>query len=478
MTASQAPEQGVPFRHQETTTIALVFLLCVVAGWAVTKVNLAYLVLLVPCFAASYLIIRFWRTSVYLILGIVLIEGYFRNLIDSPVVLLVKDGLIALVYLRVFGERIFKGRPLVPATPLSKPLLLFSTIVLLECLNPNVEGVGQALIGIRSWLYYIPLFYVAADMFSSDAQRWRFVWLILVSSIPICFLALYQYAAGPAAYAAQGPAFAASTFVTNTLSGTINIYRPNSTFSWPTHFALFLAFATLMVVACTLNARDRQAKLVAWALLAMLTLVNVMEAQRTTLVLLPLLACVVLALRRTVRVQTLALIICSLAVVLVALLSGTGSLARIQSLFQNEDNILGVRLSTYADEVVRAVQVSAIGLGTGATQIGARYVGNGIPFFVETSFAKVVGDLSVLGLMSYLWLMVTLVVLSKRVHDTAMKIGAVGRANLAAAVLGYQLLVVYAGYELAVVAVTFWLISGAIAGSAMDQSELLTPGFE
>ena len=129
------------------------------------------------------------RPSLYAVVFALLIEGFFRNLTDNPGVLLVKDVLIGLIYIRVFGGRLIKGQALVPSTPLNGPLLAFCVLVALQCFNPNVIDVGQALVGIRSWLYYVPLFYVALEAFDSEAKRSRLVLTILAASILLAALA-------------------------------------------------------------------------------------------------------------------------------------------------------------------------------------------------------------------------------------------------------------------------------------------------
>src|SRR5205814_935020 len=88
--------------------------------------------------------------------------------------------------------------------------------------------------------------------------------------------------------------------------------------------------------------------------------------------------------------------------------------ARIYGLLQNQDGVFAVRLESYWGYLDTAFNISPIGLGTGATSLGARYVLGDIPLFVEFSLAKVVGDLSVVGLFVYLWMFAALVYTSLR----------------------------------------------------------------
>src|SRR4051794_30954485 len=54
-----------------------------------------------------------WRPAVYGVFILLFVEGSLRNRLNSPDILLVKDVMLAAIYLRVFGERLIRGQALI-----------------------------------------------------------------------------------------------------------------------------------------------------------------------------------------------------------------------------------------------------------------------------------------------------------------------------------------------------------------------------
>ncbi|MBI5287634.1 MAG: hypothetical protein HY873_01540 [Chloroflexi bacterium] len=419
------------------------------------RIDLLTLFVVAASFALSF---AFWRQAVYAALIIVFVEGYFRNLFDEPGVLLLKDLVVLAIYLRVVTDRIQRHDSLLPSNPIGLPLAVFASVVVVQMANPHVTSFQQSLVGVRTWLYYVPLFFVAQEMIRDEKDLRRVAWFMLIAAVPIGLVGFYQYLAGANAYANLGPGFANATFVSG--DGASIIFRPNATFAWPSNFALFLSLATLLCTGLLLGSRGGKRWLL-WSILAALIIMNVIENQRSLLVLLPPLMLVTVALRRSFGTATLASLAILLAVVVVALIASPGTFMRVDGLIRNQDGIFHARTMTYAEHLRLALR-SPIGLGTGATAIGTRYVTGDIPLFVEFSLAKVAGDLSAVGLAVYLWLLAALLRTTFVAHKVAARSGQLAVAGLCAAIFSVQLLVAYAGYDLAVVALPFWFLSGAV----------------
>ena len=441
----------------------------VVIGQLIAWGRIDLVVYLAVC-AAFPLSFLFWRQAMYAVFIGLFVEGYFRNLLNTPDVLLVKDLMLAAIYLRVLADRANRHRGLVPDTPINLPLLAFAGIVFVQTLNPNVVSAGQALVGVRTWLFYVPLYFVAREMFREERELRRFVWFVVLSALPIGAIALRQYFAGPDAYASLGEGFEKALFVTQGAKGVV--FRPNATFAWSSNFAIFLALATVLCAGLLLASKGR-VRLVLWSLLAGLAAINLIENQRSLLILLPPLLLVMLALRWSTGRMVTAALACVLGLVVVAQVASPGALERMTGLMQNQDNILNIRAHTYVHSFRQALE-SPIGFGAGATAIGARYVVGGIPLFVEFSLTKVLADLSIVGLAVYLWLFLALLRSSFGIYKRAARSGLDGLAGLAVAIFGFQLLVAYTGYDLAIAAVPLWFLSGALGGvaqSAIDNTE-------
>lgn len=421
--------------------------------------------------AALTLSFLFWRPAVYAVFVLLCVEGFLRNAVDTPTVLLVKDLLLAGIYLRVFGGKLQRQAAASASGPLKVPLLVFAAVVLVQTLNPNVTSVGQALVGVRTWLYYVPLYYVARDMIRSDQDLRRFGLFILGCASVVSVVGLLQYVSGPALYAALGKAFANAVFVTQGQNA--SIYRPNSTFAFPSDFAMFAGIATLLAIGFMFG-RTGRARIVSSAVVVLLVATDIAENQRTLFVLLPPLILLVFALRRTVRPAIVMALALLLGVLVVGMIGSGSAFDRINELLQNQNGVFGTRAGAYFDGFLAALQ-SPIGFGAGATSIGSRYVVGNIPLFVEFSLAKVVGDLSLVGLAAYFWVFVVLLRDTLSVHRRASRNGLTQVAGAAAAVFAIQLLIAYSGYDLAVEALLFWFLSGAV--SSLGESMVETgPG--
>jgi hypothetical protein len=419
-----------------------------------------------------------WRFGVYAILLISVIEGYVRNRLGDPQVLLIKDAMLAAVYVRLVADHILRDRRLIPQLFLNVPLAAFAAIVLLETLNPQIAGPGEALVGIRTWLWYVPLFYVGIEMARSGDSSVRYQRVLVTIAIVTGIIAAAQYVAGPEAYANQGEAFRQATFVTTAGDSGAVVYRPNSTFAWSSHFAMFLAIGMLCAVALALK-MNGWGRALALCGVAFLAIANVVEGQRTMYVLLPILITTMLVLSGRIagRIRLLATIPLAVGLLAIATLflpPQLGVLDRPLALLGVERNTFGIRAQTDLDTTVHAILQAPLGAGTGATAIGSRHVLGNIPLFVEFPTAKVAGDLSLIGLGIYAWLFGSLIVFALRAARSARAAQNLGPAVDAALLVALALLVLFTGYDLAIAAVTFWLLAGLLTSRHIPTGDQMT----
>ncbi|MBX5489771.1 MAG: hypothetical protein IRZ14_01345 [Chloroflexi bacterium] len=420
--------------------------------------------LVVACFV-------WWRPAVYGLMVVVFVEGYFRIRFNDPAVLLLKDAMVVAIYLRVFGERLLRREPLVPAAPINPLLLIFLGIVFIQAVNPFVAGPGQALVGLRRWVLYIPLYYVALEMLRTERDVRRFLWFLMACAVPICALAVFQYYAGPAAYAAQGPAFPSATFVT--LVGDVWVFRPNATFSWPSHFGEFLVIIPLMAGALLMGTRGLQ-RFVVVLLLAGLLAVIILESERALYVSTIWNFALLFAIRRQFWALPLAGIVLLGVLTIVDQVTGSIGTERIRELAENRNNVIQERRHGTFLYWLEAIRASPVGLGVGATAIGVRHVESTIPLFIEVPLAKVLADLSLLGLIVYVALGLVLWFQTWRAHERAHRAGAHELAGLLAGMLVFQVQTAMNGYELAVNGVCQWFLYGAATVLANEAARLPT----
>jgi hypothetical protein len=89
---------------------------------------------------------------------------------------------------------------------------------------------------------------------------------------------------------------------------------------------------------------------------------------------------------------------------------------------------------------------------------------------VEFALAKVVTDLGVIGACTYLWLFFALIRKTLGAERSYHLAGDTESAGFAAVVAAIQIMAVVTGYDLGVIAVTLWLLSGAALSSVRDSA--------
>lgn len=409
----------------------------------------------------------FWRQAIYGVFIAVLLEGYFRNLLNTPNVLLIKDAMIAIILVRLLADRIMHRERLVPRSPINVPLAVFAALCVAQSLNPQMLSVNQALVGLRTWLYYVALYYIGAEMIKEDSDRRRFLWFMLLTGVLVSVIGVLQLIAGPDAYSRLGPGFRQATFVTTTGPNSQPVYRPNSTFAWSSHFAIYLAGVTLMCTGAVGASRGRS-RVLLLLLFGGFLAVNVVEGQRTLVVLLPfLILSVFLSVRKWKQAIGVAAAGVAIAAIAISLVGSTQngrltSLDRQVGVITNADGILTEQSTYVFAQIAGTVKSVPLGQGTGASANGSRYVNGSIPLFLEVSLAKAVADLGVVGAVAYLGLFGALMMSTVSLQRAARNQGRLPDAYYAAALLAYQFLVLFSGYDLAAAAIPFWFLSGTL----------------
>jgi len=199
---------------------------------------------------------------------------------------------------------------------------------------------------------------------------------------------------------------------------------------------------------------------------ALLVGVELIEGQRTSYLLLAPAVGLVLTLRGNLRAVPIAVLTLIVVMVVVGQLTESAGLERVRELTENRGDVFGARVEDYLKYSITALEQAPVGRGAGATSLGTRYVADEIPLYLELPLAKIIGDLSLVGLVAYFWLLGSLCLASFRAHARAARAGASSCAGLLAAILVYQMLGILGSYELAIQALPIWFLSGAAASLA------------
>lgn len=158
-----------------------------------------------------------WRRAIKCVVLLALFEGAIRKWIlpsASDMVYFAKDGVLLGAYLGVlFKDRINiqSGLPRMPW-----PIIYICVgVLLLEPLNPNIGSLPCAIMGMRGYLFYLPLVFLMPHIFRSREEMVKQLAILVLISIPICLLGVLQfrsdrfsvintYASGISQYGASG----------------------------------------------------------------------------------------------------------------------------------------------------------------------------------------------------------------------------------------------------------------------------------
>lgn len=424
-----------------------------------TNLSLIFIVVLLGLSAI------YWRSGVYLTLIVTFVEGFARNYFNNPVMLLVKDLILVVVYARVFGERLLAGRPLFYKASFNLPLALLLALAVMQIFNPNSLSILLGLVGLRSGFLYMPLVFLVPELLPSRQALEKFSQFVLLVALPVSIYGIVQFYQGPEAYYSLGPGFQQATFITIGEFNEVAIYRPNSTFSWPSQYAVFLSFVFLYALGQSFQKRS-WLRWLAWAELPLLVYAILIEGQRTDFVLLPLAVFGLFLLTRRITVSLKLLVPMLIGIVLILnTAAGAIFLDRFSTVSQNKDDVIFARLGAGWGNTVNGLTLSPIGVGTGMATLGAQYVTNTtIPYFFEGYYGKMAAELGWAGFALFLAL---LVAIAKFLLQNLKQIRRAEERWLALPLVAFIAIVYYKNFitnhlDLAVVSIFFWMSIGYV----------------
>lgn len=158
-----------------------------------------YLFIIIPViiplfFLITAIILRRWRTGIIFIFIWLLIEDMVRRLISSQPsqIMLVKDILIFLAYCSFFAWIVIKDKKIWQPSFIV-PLLLFAGFALINIFNTQAPNLFFGLIGLRSYLWYLPLALLGYYMFDDKERLLKFCRYLVYLSIPLFLFVIVQY---------------------------------------------------------------------------------------------------------------------------------------------------------------------------------------------------------------------------------------------------------------------------------------------
>ena len=236
--------------------------------------GLAFVALALSGGAIAIAILQNWRNGLYFFLTWLLFEDFARKYLgNNMAIYFAKDILAAFVYLSFFlayrRKEIKSFRP-----PFLVPILLFAWFGVLQVFNPASTHLVYGILGLKLFLYYVPLLFVGYALLNSEQELRRFFFVNMVLAAIIVSLGIAQAIIG---HTFLNPQIIAddirelsTLYRVAPISGA-TLYRPNSVFVSTGRFGNFLLVTWLMVFGFSgyLLLRHKRGRSLAFAVLAL-----------------------------------------------------------------------------------------------------------------------------------------------------------------------------------------------------------------
>lgn len=170
----------------------------VVAEWILyeTVSDLTLRLLGVVAMVIALVVLANWRHGLFLFLLWVVAEDLPRKWLgNSMAVYFGKDVLAGVIYLALFFEWM-KGQARSFRPPFLAPLLLFLGVVFVQIFNPNSPSVFYGFLGMKLYLYYMPLMFVGYSMAVTEADLRRLFRFAIGLAVVVAVLGVTQGVVG------------------------------------------------------------------------------------------------------------------------------------------------------------------------------------------------------------------------------------------------------------------------------------------
>lgn len=344
---------------------------------------------------------------IMLLLVVGFLLGPLKLLGASWLVYLSADGLALLVLLVVFGQRIANRKPLVAASPLSIPILLLALFCSLELANPNAPFI-RSVLGLRSWLLFLGFYFVGLYTFRSIKQVERLYILLLSLGILTAAYGIYQWQAGPQAFASWSDYYGEYARLAWTARSGV-VFRAFSTFvaagTFGGNMALLMILAFSVAASPRIRGEWRVAGAAAFAAMGAGIAASGSRGPVVYLVLAAILGLVLIpGIRRRVTISFMAVAMGGVAVIVVVFLMGP---------------VIGERFSTILDPEaffwkwfgplsygVRIAQQHPFGMGMGYTAGVPQFISNPViqelpTVNIDSGYGSAAAELGLLGLILF-----------------------------------------------------------------------------
>lgn len=422
--------------------------------------------------------LRNWRRSLIWLIaylpfsGIPVLAVYDHRLAKGLAILL-KDVIFVLPAYAGYAAECWRERRYPTLSRRAAQLLgLVVLIVLIQVFNPNLANPLVGLIGLKVWLFYVPMLALGRDLARDRRVLGRFLAVACVASVVPALVGIaeavlvYGGHAG-VVYRVYG---SAASDVTQGFANIEGVRRIPSTFTFVNQYYMFAAAMVALTYAWwrlgTVRSRWR------FVVFAVVLVAAFATGERGAFVFIPVLLVLTLVLEgrrvdRRLVVSLGAVVAVGFALVVVARLSPTGLISNIGAAAAQETRYLLV------DGTKRAFDSTIFGLGSGIDTSASRYAySSAVQFsavggrWYEGWYIKAYLELGIIGFLLFFGFVLALLVSAFRIHrelsDPRLRSLSAALLGLLIWVLAYSVKAQYV--DLDPLDIYFWLFFGLLLG--------------
>lgn len=264
------------------------------------------------------------------------LDGFLKGVSPGWHTQLLKDYILALCLLRWAWLSVLGHRRASVRHQLSIPIVLFAAWCGVQVLNDRNPNFFMALAGFRSWVIWLPVFFITYDYIRSRREIQRLVIFLLLVMTPLAAYGIVQYQIGFGHLHALGPGFDVfrdEAYVWQR-EGTYEVQlRPPSTMVSTHAFAMGAGDVALLAAgALGFFRRRRSAQLLAIGALPLLVIGMLITAVRSAVASVAAAAIIFLALVRRPGLALLVALVGIVAIIHVGELTGGTALKRMETI--------------------------------------------------------------------------------------------------------------------------------------------------
>jgi hypothetical protein len=414
------------------------------------------------------LILRRWRLGLELYILFIPLAGAVELwLYPAPWAVLIKDVLFAIPAYIGFATSGELG-PALSGLPRSVGTIvaLFAGIVLVQVLNPGTSGLLPTLIGLKVWLFYLPMLLLGRAYVRDRASLVRLSrlmiclgWLPCTVGILQWLLSLkygYQYAVGLFYGAAAGSATQGFSSFSN------GLMRIPATFAFPAQYLNYVLFMFVPVLGCVALERERVWQKVRAATLALLCMAGFMTGARAAFVMIPVMLFAFYILQRGTLGVIWAGVLMSVLLIVMLFITQVDPAGLLHMETRLTRDYTTSQRQVFGDALRLTWIGRGVGINTGAEHVAAEESGE-LPAF-ESYYAKAIAELGLAGFLLVVSFQVGLLLWAVRIYAYGANSPVAPYAAAIAAGLLLFLIYNFKGFvlDLDPANMLYWLFAGVL----------------